>query len=236
MMPDVPPGFGLLHIGGVKAKPFLQGQLSCDLNAIISGKPQLAAHCNPQGRVVSLFYLLLYDNEYYLILPTDMLEFTLKALKKYAVFFQVEMDIILPSASGDIETQQRAYINAEIPFIHPATSGKCLPQELKLHTLGAISFDKGCYTGQEIIARLHYRGKVKGNLQSITIQSQHLPLPGTLIHAGTKDSPQACGMIMNACLLTENNYIALAVIDDAQLHNKLYLTDPTDTITLTTGN
>lgn len=236
MMPDIPPGFGLLRISGAKATPFLQGQLSCDLNSIIPDQPQLGAHCNPQGRVVSVFFLSLHDNEYYLTLPADMLEFTLKALKKYAVFFRVNMDIVLPPDMSHAEMQNQAYIKAGIPFIHPSTSGKCLPQELKLDTLGAISFDKGCYTGQEVIARLHYRGKVKSNLQSIAIQSQHLPLPGTLIHTGTAEAPQECGMIINASRINENDHIGLAVIDDSQLHNKLFLTYPTETITLKSGH
>jgi folate-binding protein YgfZ len=50
---------------------------------------------------------------------------------------------------------------AGIPLLSPATSGEFIAQMLNLDTLGAINFHKGCYPGQEIIARAHYRGQVK---------------------------------------------------------------------------
>ena len=52
-------------------------------------------------------------------------------------------------------------IEAGIPEIYPTTQGLFVPQVLNLEQLGALSFNKGCYTGQEIIARTHYLGKVK---------------------------------------------------------------------------
>lgn len=235
MIPDIPPGFGLLRISGAKAMTFLQGQLSCDLNAITPDKPQLAAHCNPQGRVISLFYLSLHHPHYDLMMPVDMLEFTLRALKKYAVFFQVNMDIIPASSSGDAEAQKQTYIKSGIPFIHPATSGKFLPQELNLDALGAISYEKGCYTGQEIIARLHYRGKAKSRLHRIKALCPPLPSPGTLIHAGTAEAAQECGMVIESSQVDANTYIALAVIDDAQQNNTLFLDSPNEIITLDSG-
>jgi folate-binding protein YgfZ len=54
--------------------------------------------------------------------------------------------------------------NAE-PQVYAATSGEFVAQMLNLDALGAIAFDKGCYTGQEVIARAHYRGRVKRRLQ-----------------------------------------------------------------------
>ena len=52
----------------------------------------------------------------------------------------------------------------KIPAIYPATTEKFLPHELGLLALNAVSLNKGCYTGQEIIARMHYRGKLKTRL------------------------------------------------------------------------
>lgn len=52
-----------------------------------------------------------------------------------------------------------------IPQIYAATSEEFVAQMLNLDALGGISFDKGCYTGQEVIARAHYRGRVKRRLQ-----------------------------------------------------------------------
>jgi folate-binding protein YgfZ len=52
-------------------------------------------------------------------------------------------------------------ISAGISFVQTQTVGEFIPQMFNLDYLGGISFTKGCYTGQEIIARMKYRGKVK---------------------------------------------------------------------------
>jgi folate-binding protein YgfZ len=56
-------------------------------------------------------------------------------------------------------------IAAGLPQVYAATSEEFVAQMLNLDVLGAIAFDKGCYTGQEVIARAHYRGRVKRRLQ-----------------------------------------------------------------------
>jgi tRNA-modifying protein YgfZ len=59
----------------------------------------------------------------------------------------------------------RLDIEAGIPQVYAATSETFVAQMLNLDLLGAIAFDKGCYTGQEVVARAHYRGRVKRRLQ-----------------------------------------------------------------------
>jgi folate-binding protein YgfZ len=64
------------------------------------------------------------------------------------------------------EAWERADIAAGLPQVYAATSETFVAQMLNLDLLGgAIAFDKGCYTGQEVIARAHYRGRVKRRLQ-----------------------------------------------------------------------
>jgi folate-binding protein YgfZ len=58
-----------------------------------------------------------------------------------------------------------ADVAAGLPQVYQATSEAFVAQMLNLDLLGAIAFDKGCYTGQEVIARAHYRGRVKRRLQ-----------------------------------------------------------------------
>ena len=70
---------------------------------------------------------------------------------------------IEPGAS--IAAWERADIAAGIPQVYAATSESFVAQMLNLDLLGAIAFDKGCYTGQEVIARAHYRGRVKRRMQ-----------------------------------------------------------------------
>lgn len=65
----------------------------------------------------------------------------------------------LPAA--DLHAWRRHDLLAGLPEIMPPTQDKFVAQMLKLDDLGAIDFDKGCYTGQEVIARAHYLGQVK---------------------------------------------------------------------------
>ncbi len=64
-----------------------------------------------------------------------------------------------------ISAWERADVAAGIPQVYAATSESFVAQMLNLDLLGAIAFDKGCYTGQEVIARAHYRGRVKRRMQ-----------------------------------------------------------------------
>jgi hypothetical protein len=73
--------------------------------------------------------------------------------------------------------QRHAIENGE-PQLYTATSGEFVAQMLNLDVLGAIAFDKGCYTGQEVIARAHYRGRVKRRLQRFRTAEPRQLQPG----------------------------------------------------------
>jgi len=91
---------------------------------------------------------------------------------------------------------QFADIAAGLPEITDSTRGEFVAQMLNLDVLGGISFTKGCYTGQEVIARAHYRGRVKRRAQRFRITAmQHVsPLqPGQkvkLIDGGSARTAQ----------------------------------------------
>jgi folate-binding protein YgfZ len=76
-------------------------------------------------------------------------------------------------------------IAAGLPQIVTATSAAFVAQMLNLDCIDAISFTKGCYTGQEVIARAHYRGRVKRRMQRFVSMA---PLP--LLAAGASGSPR----------------------------------------------
>jgi folate-binding protein YgfZ len=69
-------------------------------------------------------------------------------------------------------------IEAGLPEVLQATAGEFVAQMLNLDAIGAISFSKGCYTGQEIIARAHYRGQVKRRMQRFRTESTEALPPG----------------------------------------------------------
>ena len=88
---------------------------------------------------------------------------------------------------GTVDDSQQAQnswlladIRAGIPDIGTATSGEFIPQMINLDLLNAISFSKGCYTGQEIIARTKYLGRVKRRMLRFSAR-QH---PSTARHTG----------------------------------------------------
>lgn len=69
-------------------------------------------------------------------------------------------------------------IAAGEPQVLHATSEEFVAQMLNLDVLGAVAFDKGCYTGQEVIARAHYRGRVKRRMQRFLTQKLRTLHPG----------------------------------------------------------
>jgi len=206
--------YGLLAVLGSDAKKFLQGQLTCDMGTISPSKSSMGAHCNPQGRVISLFYVLEHEDDYYLLMLKSMVPITMQTLKKYAVFFKVTLEdasVKLPSLVTDEQLKQYFNIQKNIPRIHPETSGKFLPHELGLNKLNAISFNKGCYTGQEIIARMEYRGKLKSTLFLMRLKSQKKPVPGEDIYCRQEDENKICGSLVDIEKTAENNYAALVI-------------------------
>jgi len=78
---------------------------------------------------------------------------------------------------------ERADIAAGLPQVFAATSEAFVAQMLNLDLLGAIAFDKGCYTGQEVIARSHYRGRVKRRLQRWHAADGAAPVPGDSVQS-----------------------------------------------------
>ena len=72
-------------------------------------------------------------------------------------------------------------IQAGRPFISSATQDKFVPQMVNLEKLGGVDFQKGCYPGQEIVARAQYRGQVKRRM----VQMQGAAQPGEDFNGGT---------------------------------------------------
>jgi folate-binding protein YgfZ len=81
-------------------------------------------------------------------------------------------------ASSDEAAWHAAAVAAAEPQLSAATSEAFVAQMLNLDVLGAIAFDKGCYTGQEVIARAHYRGRVKRRLQRFLTRGPARLAPG----------------------------------------------------------
>lgn len=112
----------------------------------------------------------------------------------------------LPAYDAAAEAAWQAHeIRSGYPWIAAATADSSVAQMLNQHTIGGIHFKKGCYPGQEIIARAQYRGQVKRGLA--VIESDAPLAPGSLVHAEGEEA----GLIINSA--AENGRaVQLAVI------------------------
>ena len=109
------------------------------------------------------------------------------------------------------------------PTVHPETSEHFVAQMLDLDKLGGIDFKKGCYIGQEVIARAHYRGGVKRHLVRAESRMSARLKPGAEIHAKGLDSPVA--EVVDARLDDAGICQMLLVIqDDAREMNLVHVT------------
>ncbi len=95
------------------------------------------------------------------------------------------------AAPASAETWALRRILAGEPAVFPETTEYFVAQMLDLDKLGGIDFKKGCYTGQEVIARAHYRGAVKRHLARAESRSTAPLAPGSDIHTPGHDSPVA---------------------------------------------
>jgi tRNA-modifying protein YgfZ len=101
-------------------------------------------------------------------------------------------------------------IQAGIPEIVPATQEAFVPQMVNLDALDGINFKKGCYTGQEIVARTHYLGKVKRRTQLAHISTEDMPLAGDIIQLAEHE--EAIGQIIRAAKSPNGGFDALVEI------------------------
>ena len=208
-------------VSGEDATSFLQGQLTQDM-ATTDKEWKYAAHCNPKGRVISIYQTFKLEDIHYLITPAELAEEAIAQMQKYvmrskvfieksslAVYFvnnakttmatqsfcqDDNNDIILSLSDLGLlklsNTTQESNNQADwdstriqlgVPRIHPATLGEFTPEAINLDILGAVSFTKGCYTGQEIVARMHYLGKAKQRLHRFSLESKDMISPNSII-------------------------------------------------------
>ncbi len=83
------------------------------------------------------------------------------------------------------------------PSIFTETSEQFVPQNVNMDLIGAVNFNKGCYPGQEIVARMHYLGKLKTRMIRAGVHSpDRAPLPGDKLYTSAKE--QSIGMLVDA--------------------------------------
>jgi folate-binding protein YgfZ len=126
-----------------------------------------------------------------------------------ADLWQAALQQALTPAHGDC--WRWLLIRAGIAELEAATSELFIPQMVNYPELGAVSFSKGCYTGQEIIARAHYRGQVKRHLIRAGCDAPAPAAGSELLDANGR----AAGQVVDAVALTDGRCELLAVVGDA---------------------
>jgi len=108
------------------------------------------------------------------------------------------------------------------PWIDASTTEKFLPQMLNLDVLNGVSYLKGCYAGQEVIARLRYRGQNKRRLFLALIKQSEKPEHG--VDLIIKDNEQNVGKVINSQASGDNEFMLLVVADiEAAKSNSIFI-------------
>ena len=99
---------------------------------------------------------------------------------------------------GGFSSWKLAEIKAGMPVIHPETVEEFVLQMSNLHRLGGVSFKKGCFPGQEIVARMEYLGTLKRRMFLASVDTDNLPAAGDEIVTRGKDSADGSGKVVDA--------------------------------------
>ncbi|PVX39193.1 hypothetical protein C8D76_10615 [Pasteurella langaaensis DSM 22999] len=223
--------YSLIEITGIDAEKYLQGQVTADVTNLEIGSSTLTAHCDPKGKMSSIFRLIRVEAEqFYMLVRTSLLPTALDQLKKYAVFSKISFNplddaeivgvigetdlaeqikfgnraiVINPKSAVDFNADFSAWDLADIQQGYPILSDKAqnefIPQALNLQAIEqAISFQKGCYIGQETVARAKYRGANKRAMYAFKAATNITPELGSEIEMQLESGWRKTGTVLSA--------------------------------------
>jgi folate-binding protein YgfZ len=228
--------YALIEASGDDVIEFLQGQLTNDIKLVTESSGQLSAYCNPKGRILANFRIFKRQEHYFLRMRSDIAEATLKRLRMFVMRSKVELvdrsdELVRIGIAGAKATNNKALwqklqkdavamgenswnlltIRAGIPEIVLATVEAFVPQMVNLQAINSLSFTKGCYPGQEVVARMHYLGKLKRRLFIGSVKRDTIPTSGQSIMSND-ESEQKVGQIVTASWSKDKGVELLAVL------------------------
>ena len=131
------------------------------------------------------------------------------------------MQLNLPEyTSMSIESWNNLNILDGVPDIYPTTQEAFIPQSLNMDLIDGVNFKKGCYTGQEIVARTHYLGKVKRRMYRGFIESQDVLTPGDQI---LNEKREVIGQLVRSAVENNSKTNMLIELRVDQAHEALYI-------------
>ncbi len=190
------PYLAVARFSGPDAGPFLQAQLSADIAALRVGETTFACYCSARGQVLGLLLVLRNEDEFLVAAAANLLPALLQRLRMFVLRARVEFSIAPElkvygvagrryrisaeelCGSSDLGEWKKQELSNGVTWLGPETSEKFIPQILGFDEIGAVSFSKGCYPGQEIIARTKYLGKVKRKPLLLSVDGKFDVTPG----------------------------------------------------------
>ena len=223
-----------VRVAGPDSIQFLQGYITADLTRLATEKTLPMAIPNLQGRVVANGWAIGTDSQSVgLAVHPSLAGAVQDHLRKFMAFSKSRVEDCRPhaismskSATGTVlsplpctleeaneETDpgtklfRTLCIERSVVLAEAATSARFLPQMMGLLQWDAVSFDKGCYLGQEVIARAQHRGQVKRGLQQYRVV-EGLPTPGQIVTTESRRS---------GTVVATNDLQALVVVSESPL-------------------
>lgn len=182
----------------------ISGHGAADVLRRIAGEVPTAAHAVMHGNGATV-----------LRLPTDRYQLVLPRAREDAARAALAVD----AEASDATRWEWLDIRAGIATILPATQEEFVPQMVNFDAIGAVSFSKGCYPGQEIVARMHYLGRLKQRMVLAHLTADAAPCPGDKLYSASLGD-QANGMIANAAPAPGGGHDVLAVIQTASMNTE----------------
>lgn len=116
-------------------------------------------------------------------------------------------------------------IEAGIPNIYPQTSEAFVLQMANLQLINGVSFKKGCYPGQEVVARMQYLGKLKRRMYLASLCGTTCPLPGDELRSHASDKADGSGKVVDAIQLNDSQVIFLFIAQIEKADNNDLILD-----------
>ena len=184
--------FTSFSLNGAEAQKFLQGQVTINVENLDLNITRYTGICSLKGRLQFGLWLTKITAESFEIVATaDQADALATHIKKYGAFSKMKLEAgttVFPRINGihtdfaasesDIDAWQLQAIETGQAWITAESAEVFQPQELRLHQREGVHYDKGCYLGQEVVARLWFKAKPKQWLH-LVLGGGEVPAPTT---------------------------------------------------------